>query len=185
MVVGWYHSHPGFGCWLSGVDINTQQVQVDLLLLRGQDFVLICVARAVWRMDIEFRSAEQPRRVDCRGSDSECEGQGRHRRVPSHQPTADDAGPGTASDDVEHWSLEQTIDSGNGSLVSLAFSVSCQRNVSFRAVVICYDLVGTNPRSQPPLLLHRDRLPQERAGRANADEPTQEHMERWLGAHQV
>ena len=31
MVVGWYHSHPGFGCWLSGVDINTQQV-IDLVL---------------------------------------------------------------------------------------------------------------------------------------------------------
>ena len=28
MVVGWYHSHPGFGCWLSGVDINTQQVYI-------------------------------------------------------------------------------------------------------------------------------------------------------------
>lgn len=25
MGVGWYHSHPGFGCWLSGVDINTQK----------------------------------------------------------------------------------------------------------------------------------------------------------------
>ncbi|KAJ2521228.1 multicatalytic endopeptidase [Coemansia sp. RSA 1939] len=25
-VVGWYHSHPGFGCWLSSVDINTQQM---------------------------------------------------------------------------------------------------------------------------------------------------------------
>jgi len=25
IVVGWYHSHPGFGCWLSSVDINTQQ----------------------------------------------------------------------------------------------------------------------------------------------------------------
>merc|ERR1719191_343835 len=25
MVVGWYHSHPGMGCWFSGVDINTQQ----------------------------------------------------------------------------------------------------------------------------------------------------------------
>ncbi|KAK4276663.1 hypothetical protein QN277_014789 [Acacia crassicarpa] len=25
MVVGWYHSHPGMGCWLSAVDINTQQ----------------------------------------------------------------------------------------------------------------------------------------------------------------
>lgn len=24
-VVGWYHSHPGFGCWLSNVDIGTQQ----------------------------------------------------------------------------------------------------------------------------------------------------------------
>jgi 26S proteasome regulatory subunit N11 len=25
IVVGWYHSHPGFGCWLSSVDINTQK----------------------------------------------------------------------------------------------------------------------------------------------------------------
>ena len=25
MVVGWYHSHPGFGCWLSGTDVATQQ----------------------------------------------------------------------------------------------------------------------------------------------------------------
>ncbi|KAJ3347096.1 26S proteasome non-ATPase regulatory subunit 14 [Entophlyctis luteolus] len=24
MVVGWYHSHPGFGCWLSSTDVNTQ-----------------------------------------------------------------------------------------------------------------------------------------------------------------
>jgi len=23
-VIGWYHSHPGFGCWLSGIDVNTQ-----------------------------------------------------------------------------------------------------------------------------------------------------------------
>ena len=27
MVVGWYHSHPGFGCWLSSVDINTAKVR--------------------------------------------------------------------------------------------------------------------------------------------------------------
>lgn len=25
IVVGWYHSHPGFGCWLSGVDVGTQK----------------------------------------------------------------------------------------------------------------------------------------------------------------
>jgi COP9 signalosome complex subunit 5 len=25
--VGWYHSHPGYGCWLSGIDVSTQMVQ--------------------------------------------------------------------------------------------------------------------------------------------------------------
>ena len=22
--IGWYHSHPGYGCWLSGIDVTTQ-----------------------------------------------------------------------------------------------------------------------------------------------------------------
>lgn len=26
-VVGWYHSHPGYGCWLSGIDVTTQHNQ--------------------------------------------------------------------------------------------------------------------------------------------------------------
>ncbi|CDJ57237.1 Mov34/MPN/PAD-1 domain-containing protein, putative [Eimeria maxima] len=26
-VVGWYHSHPNYGCWLSGIDVCTQQLQ--------------------------------------------------------------------------------------------------------------------------------------------------------------
>ncbi|KAH8202210.1 hypothetical protein TruAng_003587 [Truncatella angustata] len=26
-VVGWYHSHPGYGCWLSGIDVSTQELQ--------------------------------------------------------------------------------------------------------------------------------------------------------------
>ncbi|KAJ7947196.1 26S proteasome non-ATPase regulatory subunit 14-like [Quillaja saponaria] len=30
MVVGRHHSHPGFGCWLSGVDISTQQTTSNL-----------------------------------------------------------------------------------------------------------------------------------------------------------
>lgn len=25
--VGWYHSHPGYGCWLSGIDVGTQAIQ--------------------------------------------------------------------------------------------------------------------------------------------------------------
>uniref|UniRef100_A0A182RQ33 MPN domain-containing protein n=1 Tax=Anopheles funestus TaxID=62324 RepID=A0A182RQ33_ANOFN len=24
--IGWYHSHPGYGCWLSGIDVNTQML---------------------------------------------------------------------------------------------------------------------------------------------------------------
>jgi COP9 signalosome complex subunit 5 len=24
-ICGWYHSHPGYGCWLSGIDVTTQQ----------------------------------------------------------------------------------------------------------------------------------------------------------------
>lgn len=23
--IGWYHSHPGYGCWLSGIDVTTQE----------------------------------------------------------------------------------------------------------------------------------------------------------------
>ncbi|KAI3643225.1 hypothetical protein MP228_012780 [Amoeboaphelidium protococcarum] len=26
-VIGWYHSHPGYKCWLSGIDVTTQQLQ--------------------------------------------------------------------------------------------------------------------------------------------------------------
>ncbi|EPE04275.1 cop9 signalosome complex subunit 5 [Ophiostoma piceae UAMH 11346] len=25
--IGWYHSHPGYGCWLSGIDVSTQAMQ--------------------------------------------------------------------------------------------------------------------------------------------------------------
>ena len=29
--IGWYHSHPGYGCWLSGIDVSTQMQQQMLL----------------------------------------------------------------------------------------------------------------------------------------------------------
>lgn len=37
-LVGWYHSHPGYGCWLSGIDVGTQmtnqkyQARANLML---------------------------------------------------------------------------------------------------------------------------------------------------------
>lgn len=43
MVVGWYHSHPGFGCWLSGVDINTQQVIIKIIKILVSFILLFSV----------------------------------------------------------------------------------------------------------------------------------------------
>ena len=47
MVVGWYHSHPGFGCWLSGVDINTQQVTTVILLIPFATNGLVLITLAI------------------------------------------------------------------------------------------------------------------------------------------
>ncbi|CAJ0932890.1 unnamed protein product, partial [Mesorhabditis belari] len=30
-VLGWYHSHPGYGCWLSGIDVSTQSTNQQYL----------------------------------------------------------------------------------------------------------------------------------------------------------
>lgn len=37
-LVGWYHSHPGFGCWLSGIDVKTQQ---QLQMINKTFFALV------------------------------------------------------------------------------------------------------------------------------------------------
>lgn len=37
-VIGWYHSHPGYGCWLSGIDVSTQKLNQT-----GQDPFLAVV----------------------------------------------------------------------------------------------------------------------------------------------
>jgi len=29
--VGWYHSHPGYGCWMSGIDVGTQRQNQQFL----------------------------------------------------------------------------------------------------------------------------------------------------------
>lgn len=38
--VGWYHSHPGYRCWLSGIDVETQQTN------QRQDPFVAVVVRA-------------------------------------------------------------------------------------------------------------------------------------------
>ncbi|KAI0127520.1 JAB1/Mov34/MPN/PAD-1 ubiquitin protease-domain-containing protein [Xylariales sp. AK1849] len=38
-VVGWYHSHPGYGCWLSGIDVGTQALQQNF----NEPFVAVVI----------------------------------------------------------------------------------------------------------------------------------------------
>ncbi len=33
--VGWYHSHPGYGCWLSGIDVSTQMLNQNFQVRTG------------------------------------------------------------------------------------------------------------------------------------------------------
>lgn len=77
MVVGWYHSHPGFGCWLSGVDINTQQsfealseravaVVVDpIQSVKGWCKRNGCVPASLDFLNLETLSFVPPRRESC------------------------------------------------------------------------------------------------------------------------
>lgn len=47
--VGWYHSHPGYGCWLSGIDVNTQMTNQKFqdpfvaVVVRSCHAVLWCI----------------------------------------------------------------------------------------------------------------------------------------------
>jgi len=56
MVVGWYHSHPGFGCWLSGVDINTQQ-SFEALSERAVAVVVDPIQSVKGKVSIEYTNA--------------------------------------------------------------------------------------------------------------------------------
>ena len=57
--VGWYHSHPGFGPWLSGTDIETQKSQ-EMLNQRAVAVVVDPVQSVKGKVVIDaFRNIEQ------------------------------------------------------------------------------------------------------------------------------
>mmetsp|Transcript_3158 Transcript_3158/g.12679 ORF Transcript_3158/g.12679 Transcript_3158/m.12679 type:complete len:214 (-) Transcript_3158:204-845(-) len=100
----------------------------------------------------ELRAAELSRGGSRGGSHPEREGQSGDRLLPPHSPAADDAGPGAAADHEQRGPAEQA------------------------------QHPGADPRPQPPLLLHCDRLPEERAGGADAHEPAPAQMDGRLAA---
>uniref|UniRef100_A0A914Q7X8 MPN domain-containing protein n=2 Tax=Panagrolaimus davidi TaxID=227884 RepID=A0A914Q7X8_9BILA len=60
MVVGWYHSHPGFGCWLSSVDVATQQ-SFEALSARAVAVVIDPIQSVKGKVVIDaFRSIPNP-----------------------------------------------------------------------------------------------------------------------------
>ncbi|EJK62975.1 hypothetical protein THAOC_16395, partial [Thalassiosira oceanica] len=83
----------------------------------------------------------------CRRPHPERQGEGRHRLLPADQPADDDDGTGAEAVHVEHRAPQQAVDP------------------------------GAHPRAQPALLLHRHRLPQERARGADAHEPAQAELD--------
>ncbi|KAI6688144.1 hypothetical protein NL676_024972 [Syzygium grande] len=82
MVVGWYHSHPGFGCWLSGVDINTQQ-SFEALNQRAVAVVVDPIQSVKGKVVIDaFRLIN---------------------------PANDDAWPRTQANNLQPWTSQQTV----------------------------------------------------------------------------
>lgn len=60
-VVGWYHSHPGYGCWLSGIDVATQELNQTF----NEPWVAIVIdpkrTMSAGKVDIgAFRTLPQP-----------------------------------------------------------------------------------------------------------------------------
>lgn len=57
--LGWYHSHPGYGCWLSGIDVSTQMLNQQFqepwvaIVVSMYGSKLLCIADTAW-FNIDF-----------------------------------------------------------------------------------------------------------------------------------
>lgn len=56
-VVGWYHSHPGYGCWLSGIDVATQKTNQ----MFQDPFLAVVVSFALFAVAVHFLGARKQR----------------------------------------------------------------------------------------------------------------------------
>eukprot|EP00921_Rhytidocystis_pertsovi_P002157 GHVQ01003709.1.p1 GENE.GHVQ01003709.1~~GHVQ01003709.1.p1 ORF type:complete len:254 (+),score=26.99 GHVQ01003709.1:95-856(+) len=77
-ICGWYHSHPGYGCWLSGIDVQTQllyQQHQEPFLAIVIDPIRTCDTGQVeigafrcYPSDYEPQNDDEQDRVDIHGS---------------------------------------------------------------------------------------------------------------------
>lgn len=57
--IGWYHSHPGYGCWLSGIDVGTQKLNQTY----SEPFVAIVVRYHLYIVKISNTPQVDPKRT--------------------------------------------------------------------------------------------------------------------------
>ncbi|KAL7670589.1 hypothetical protein ACOME3_005525 [Neoechinorhynchus agilis] len=64
--IGWYHSHPGYGCWLSGIDVQTQEINqrhqdpwLAIVVDPIQNARFICVHRSLDFSSIRIDTIER------------------------------------------------------------------------------------------------------------------------------
>jgi len=78
--IGWYHSHPGYGCWLSGIDVSTQllnqQYQEPWLAIVVSRWSLCCA-------DVVVSVADSSRCCPDRPEQDHLGRQSRNRRLPN------------------------------------------------------------------------------------------------------
>ncbi len=47
--IGWYHSHPGYGCWLSGIDVSTQMLNQQFQVRLTRNSTLASEIGLFWK----------------------------------------------------------------------------------------------------------------------------------------
>ena len=134
-VVGWYHSHPGYGCWLSGIDVDTEALQQQF-----QDPFLAVV--------IDPDRTINAGKVDI----------GAFRTLPESQQTKDAANSGgMASDGFQAIPLAKAADFGAHASRYYSLEVShFKSTLDSHLLELLWHKYWVQTLSQNPLITNRD-----------------------------
>jgi len=134
-VVGWYHSHPGYGCWLSGIDVDTQAVQQQF----NDPFVAVVVDpdRTVSAGKVEI---------------------GAFRTYPENYKPSDGSGSsGATADGYQTVPLDKAVDFGAHASRYYSLEVEHFRStMDARLLELLWNKYWVQTLSQTPLFTNRD-----------------------------
>jgi COP9 signalosome complex subunit 5 len=133
-VVGWYHSHPGYGCWLSGIDVSTQFMQQQY----NDPFVAVVVDpdRTISANKVEI---------------------GAFRTYPENYKPADGGASGISADGYQTVPLNKAEDFGAHSSRYYSLEVEhFKSTLDSRLLESLWNKYWVQTLSQNPLLTNRD-----------------------------